>query len=129
MKNALPAVGLKLNDLIQRLQLCYQLTTAGKFEEAVEKFRSILLSVPLLVVDNKQEIAEVRGRLFRLSPVRAGGGRSDSLLLPKAQQLIAICREYIVGLSMEIERKKLPKETLEQQKRICEVQKLRLSPL
>lgn len=25
---------------------------------------------------------------------------------------------------MEIERKKLPKETLEQQKRICEVQKL-----
>lgn len=60
LKNALPAVGLKLNDLIQRLQLCYQLTTAGKFEEAVEKFRSILLSVPLLVVDNKQEIAEVR---------------------------------------------------------------------
>ncbi|NXA57223.1 COPA protein, partial [Nothocercus julius] len=96
VKNALPAVGLKLNDLIQRLQLCYQLTTAGKFEEAVEKFRSILLSVPLLVVDNKQEIAE-------------------------AQQLIAICREYIVGLSMEIERKKLPKETLEQQKRICEM--------
>ncbi|KAJ7418410.1 coatomer subunit alpha-like protein [Pitangus sulphuratus] len=85
-----------LNDLIQRLQLCYQLTTAGKFEEAVEKFRSILLSVPLLVVDNKQEIAE-------------------------AQQLIAICREYIVGLSMEIERKKLPKDTLEQQKRICEM--------
>lgn len=39
----------------------------------------------------------------------------------QAQQLIAICREYIVGLSMEVERKKLPKETLEQQKRICEV--------
>lgn len=48
----------------------------------------------------------------------------DSLLLSKAQQLIAICREYIVGLSMEIERKKLPKETLEHQKRICEVWKL-----
>uniref|UniRef100_A0A8I3X3K9 Coatomer subunit alpha n=1 Tax=Callithrix jacchus TaxID=9483 RepID=A0A8I3X3K9_CALJA len=96
LKNGVPAVGLKLNDLIQRLQLCYQLTTVGKFEEAVEKFRSILLSVPLLVVDNKQEIAE-------------------------AQQLITICREYIVGLSMEIERKKLPKETLEQQKRICEM--------
>uniref|UniRef100_A0A8C5IR19 Coatomer protein complex subunit alpha n=1 Tax=Junco hyemalis TaxID=40217 RepID=A0A8C5IR19_JUNHY len=41
--------------------------------------------------------------------------------VPKAQQLVAICREYIVGLSMEIERKKLPKETLEQQKRICEM--------
>lgn len=58
-KNGLPAVGLRLSDLIARLQQCYQLTTAGRFEEAVERFRSILLSVPLLVVDNKQEIAEV----------------------------------------------------------------------
>lgn len=59
MKQGLPAVGLRLSDLITRLQQCYQLTTAGRFEEAVERFRSILLSVPLLVVDNKQEIAEV----------------------------------------------------------------------
>uniref|UniRef100_A0A8C4XDQ3 Coatomer subunit alpha n=1 Tax=Erpetoichthys calabaricus TaxID=27687 RepID=A0A8C4XDQ3_ERPCA len=95
-KSSLPAVGLKLSDLISRLQICYQLTTGGKFEEAVERFRAILLSIPLLVVDNKQEIAE-------------------------AQQLITICREYIVGLSMEIERKKLPKDTLEQQKRLCEM--------
>uniref|UniRef100_A0A8D2PDY9 COPI coat complex subunit alpha n=1 Tax=Zosterops lateralis melanops TaxID=1220523 RepID=A0A8D2PDY9_ZOSLA len=66
--NALPAVGLKLSELIQRLQL--------------SRFLGFV---------------------------------------PQAQQLIAICREYIVGLSMEIERKKLPKETLEQQKRICEM--------
>lgn len=59
-KQGLPAVGLRLSDLIARLQQCYQLTTAGRFEEAVERFRAILLSVPLLVVDNKQEIAEVR---------------------------------------------------------------------
>lgn len=39
----------------------------------------------------------------------------------KAQQLITICREYIVGLTMEIERKKLPKDTLDDQKRLCEV--------
>lgn len=70
LKNALPAVGLKLNDLIQRLQLCYQLTTAGKFEEAVEKFRSILLSVPLLVVDNKQEIAEVSAPFHSFPKIR-----------------------------------------------------------
>jgi coatomer protein complex subunit alpha (xenin) len=54
-----PAVGLKLSDLVQRLQVAYQLTTQGKFQEAVEKFRATLLSVPLLVVDNKQEISEV----------------------------------------------------------------------
>lgn len=82
LKNALPAVGLKLNDLIQRLQLCYQLTTAGKFEEAVEKFRSILLSVPLLVVDNKQEIAEVSGRLFCLLSARPWCRRPNPDCLP-----------------------------------------------
>uniref|UniRef100_A0A671WFX1 COPI coat complex subunit alpha n=1 Tax=Sparus aurata TaxID=8175 RepID=A0A671WFX1_SPAAU len=95
-KQGLPAVGLRLSDLIARLQQCYQLTTAGRFEEAVERFRAILLSVPLLVVDNKQEIAE-------------------------AQQLITICKEYIVGLTMETERKKLPKDTLDEQKRLCEM--------
>lgn len=39
----------------------------------------------------------------------------------QAQQLIDICREYIVGLQMEIARKDLPKDTPEDQKRICEV--------
>jgi coatomer subunit alpha len=85
-----------LNDLIQRLQKSYELTTNGKFAEAVETFRAILLSVPLLVVDSKQEIAE-------------------------AQELIEMCREYIVGLQMEVYRKELPKDTIDDQKRICEV--------
>lgn len=39
----------------------------------------------------------------------------------QAQQLITICKEYIVGLTMETERKKLPKDTLDEQKRLCEV--------
>ena len=38
-KNGLPAVGLKLNDLVQRLQTCYQLTTGGKFNDAIVKLR------------------------------------------------------------------------------------------
>ena len=61
-RGGVPAVGLKLSDLVQRLQAAYQLTTQGKFTEATEKFRTLLLSVPLLVVDNKQEISEVGGR-------------------------------------------------------------------
>ena len=97
-RGGVPAVGLKLNTLVQRLQTAYQLTTQGKFQEAAERFRAILLSVPLLVVDNKQEVAE-------------------------AQQLIEICREYIVGLQMELTRKDMPKGTLEEQKRLCEVGK------
>ena len=65
-------------------QAAYQLTTGGKFQDAVHKLHAILLSVTLLVVDSKQEISE-------------------------AQQLLGICREYIVGLQMEVKRKELPK--------------------
>ena len=65
-RGGVPAVGLKLNTLVQRLQQAYQLTTTGKFAEAVLKFRTILLSIPLLVVDNKQEIAEVGPLLLLL---------------------------------------------------------------
>nr|CAB3232867.1 coatomer subunit alpha [Phallusia mammillata] len=95
-KGGLPVVGLSLAVLATRLQDAYKLTTQGKFDDAIVKFRDILLSVPLLVVDNKQEISE-------------------------AQQLITICREYIVGLSMEQLRKSLPKASLDDQKRTCEM--------
>lgn len=95
-KSNLPAIGLYLTDLVQRLQVCYHLTTGGKFPEAIEKLQAILLSVPLLVVDTRQDIIE-------------------------AQELIQICREYILGLKMETERKNLPKATLAEQKRICEM--------
>ncbi|XP_023224658.1 coatomer subunit alpha-like [Centruroides sculpturatus] len=95
-KNSAPAIGCKLSDLIQRLQTCYQLTTSGKFQEAIDRFRTLLLNVLLLVVETKQEITE-------------------------AQQLLEICQEYILGLALELERKGLPKETLEQQKRTCEM--------
>ncbi|CAF4014188.1 unnamed protein product [Rotaria sp. Silwood1] len=63
-----PAVG--------RLQIAYRLTTNGKFQEAVEKFRSILLSVALCIVESRQDILE-------------------------SQQLTEICKEYIVGLQIE----------------------------
>ena len=44
----------RLNDLVSALQGCYQMTTSGKFGEAVNKFRAILLALPLLVVESKQ---------------------------------------------------------------------------
>ncbi|KAI1722288.1 coatomer WD associated region domain-containing protein [Ditylenchus destructor] len=91
-----PAIGLKLNDLADKLQACYHLTTAGKFADAIIKFRQILLSVPLLVVNSKQEVLE-------------------------AQQLIQICREYLVGLLLEAFRKELPRESLEDAKRNLEM--------
>jgi coatomer protein complex subunit alpha (xenin) len=72
------------------------LTTGGKFGEAIDKFRNLLLLISLLIVDTKQEISE-------------------------AEQLLRICREYICGLQMETLRKSLPKTTIEEQKRQCEM--------
>ncbi|CAI4229923.1 unnamed protein product [Auanema sp. JU1783] len=83
-KNGLPAISVRLSDLASRLQQCYHLTTAGKFAEVIVRLRKILLLAPLLVVNSKQEVAE-------------------------AEQLIEICREYLVGLLLESARKDLPK--------------------
>ncbi|KFD58197.1 hypothetical protein M514_00960 [Trichuris suis] len=96
VKNCLPPVGIKLSDLANQLQSCYQLTTTGKFADAVDSFRALLLSIPLLVVDNKQDVLD-------------------------AQQLIEICREYLIGLTMELKRKEMPKETLADQVRCAEM--------
>jgi coatomer protein complex subunit alpha (xenin) len=96
IKTALPAVGLKLADLVSRLQSAYQLTTSGKFSEATERFRGILLFIPLLVVETKAEEAE-------------------------AVQLKEICCNYLVGLMMESARKDAPKSSVADQKRICEM--------
>lgn len=95
-KEGLPAGGAQLTDLVARLQTCYQLTTNGKFQEAIDRLRSLLLSVLFTVVDSNDEVSE-------------------------AHELIGICREYILGLQLECDRKQLPKETLEQQKRSCEM--------
>lgn len=95
-KDLLPVITIKLNDLVTQLQQCYQLTTGGKFTEAVERLQKLVRLVPLLHVDAKQEMAE-------------------------AQQLLVICREYLVGLQMETARKAMPKNTLEEQKRTCEM--------
>uniref|UniRef100_A0A2S2PGV4 Coatomer subunit alpha n=1 Tax=Schizaphis graminum TaxID=13262 RepID=A0A2S2PGV4_SCHGA len=94
--NNKPVLDIKLEQLLGELQACYQLTTAGKFPETVAKFRSILMSVPLLCVDTKQEVNEV-------------------------VQLVHICKEYLVGLVMETARKEHPKTTAEDQKRIAEM--------
>ncbi len=95
-KTPYPAALHKLPELIENLQSGYQLTTVGKFSEAVDKFRALMLTVPLLVVETKQDFAE-------------------------AKQLLNICKEYVLALQMEIVRKDLPKGTIEEQLRVCEL--------
>eukprot|EP01137_Pigoraptor_chileana_P028983 Opistho-2@13564 len=95
-QSCVPAASLKLGELVSRLQAAYTATTGGKFAEAVTRFSNILSSIPLLVVDTKQDLTE-------------------------ALQLMSICREYILGLTLETVRKDLKKESLEDNKRGCEL--------
>nr|XP_032523631.1 coatomer subunit alpha [Danaus plexippus plexippus] len=95
-KDLLPVITAKLTDLVNQLQQCYQLTTSGKFPEALVRLERVVRLVPLLVVDTRQELVE-------------------------AQQLMTISREYLLGLRMETARKAMPKNTLEEQIRTCEM--------
>ncbi|XP_075243514.1 coatomer subunit alpha-like isoform X2 [Convolutriloba macropyga] len=93
---SLPAVGVTLDQVKSVIAAAKQSTTAGKFEEAIERFRDGLLWIPLLNVERRQEVEE-------------------------AQKLIEVCREYLTGLTMEAKRKTLPKDTLDDMKRSCEM--------
>ncbi|PVV01350.1 hypothetical protein BB560_004233, partial [Smittium megazygosporum] len=72
-----------LSSLIQKLHRGYKLTTAGKLNDAILVFREIIHRIPFLVLNNKSKIEE-------------------------ANQMISICREYILGLSIERARRQLP---------------------
>ncbi|KAK7208317.1 coatomer WD associated region-domain-containing protein [Myxozyma melibiosi] len=65
------------------LQEAYKLVRTNHLEDAVEKFRAILYDVVVSAVESASEATE-------------------------AVQLIDICREYILGLSIELERRALP---------------------
>lgn len=89
----LPLVVNKLTTLITQLQQAYQLTTQAKFVEAIERFRQLLYGTLFVVTESSNDVEELK-------------------------QLVGICREYILGLSLELERKSLGKD---KQKRNCEM--------
>ncbi|KAG9287253.1 hypothetical protein G9A89_008883 [Geosiphon pyriformis] len=96
-RRALPILVHKLQTILStQLQDAYKTTTAGKFQDATLQFRSILHAILLVVVSKKSEIDEVN-------------------------QLIEVCREYIIGLSMEQVRRKLSLENPESTKRSLEL--------
>jgi len=72
-----------LQTLIEgRLKSAYKSTTAGKFGEALLNFVYVVHALPLIVVDSKKEANE-------------------------AKELLGICREYVTGLRLELQRKEL----------------------
>ncbi|KAI6204356.1 Coatomer subunit alpha [Aphelenchoides besseyi] len=95
-RQGLPLVAIQLDDLAEQIQQCYHLTTSGKFVDAIARFRELLLSIPLLVVESKQQVLE-------------------------AQQLVKICREYLVGLLLESARKELSRDAADSVRRNVEM--------
>ncbi|GAB6029860.1 hypothetical protein CHUAL_005569 [Chamberlinius hualienensis] len=92
----MPTATASMDDIIGRLQLCYQAVTIKQPEESIEMFRSILHGVPLMIVEKN------RG-------------------LIKANMLIKICRNYITSLVIELKMRSLDKSDPENEKRVCEL--------
>jgi hypothetical protein len=51
---------MRLDALAESLQSGYQLTTKGKFSEALQRLQEILMNVPLLVLESKAALTEAQ---------------------------------------------------------------------
>ncbi|KAF5187527.1 Coatomer subunit alpha [Thalictrum thalictroides] len=85
-----PALVFNCSQLDEKLKAGHKATTAGKFTEALRIFKGILHTIPLIVVESRREVDEVRELIFK-------------------------AKEYVVGLQMEIKRKELRDDPVRQQ--------------
>ncbi|PON99869.1 Coatomer alpha subunit [Trema orientale] len=85
-----PALVYNFSQLEERLKAGYKSTTGGKFVEALRVFVGILHTIPLIVVESRREVDEVK-------------------------ELIVIVKEYVLGLQMELKRKELKDNPVRQQ--------------
>lgn len=85
-----PALVFSFSQLEEKLKASYKATTTGKFTEALRLFLSILHSIPLIVVDSRREVDEVK-------------------------ELITIVKEYVLGLQLELKRRELKDDPVRQQ--------------
>lgn len=75
-----PALIFKMSSLEDKLKAAYKTTTEGKFTEALKVFLSILQSIPLVVVESRREVDDVK-------------------------ELLGIAKEYVLALRIELRRK------------------------
>ncbi|CAN1777530.1 Coatomer subunit alpha-1 [Linum perenne] len=85
-----PSLVYSFGQLEEKLKAGYKATTAGKFTEALKYFVSILHTIPLIVVESRREVDEVK-------------------------ELIIIVKEYVLGLQMELRRREMKDEPVRQQ--------------
>ncbi|KAJ4756231.1 Coatomer subunit alpha [Rhynchospora pubera] len=101
-----PALVFKFSQMDDKLKSAYRATTEGKFPEALRQFMSILHTIPLLVVDSRREVDEVK-------------------------ELIDIAKEYVLGLKMEVKRREMKDDPVRQMELAayftnCKLQKIHM---
>eukprot|EP01018_Ginkgo_biloba_P037150 Gb_15817 [translate_table: standard] len=101
-----PALIFRFSVVEEKLRVAYRATTEGKFSEALRLFLNILHTIPVIVVDSRKEVDEVK-------------------------ELIGIAKEYILGLRMEVKRKEVKDDVVRQQELAayfthCNIQKVHL---
>ncbi|CAN1150612.1 Coatomer subunit alpha-1 [Linum perenne] len=77
-----PALIFSFAHLEEKLKAGYKATTGGKFTEALRLFISILHTIPLIVVESRREVDEVK-------------------------ELVIIVKEYVLALQMELKRREM----------------------
>jgi len=75
-----PVIPTSIRLLVEKLRAAYKATFEGKFSDALVMFKNILHSTLFIVADSRQEVNEIK-------------------------ELVGICREYILGINLELERK------------------------
>jgi coatomer protein complex subunit alpha (xenin) len=85
-----PALPFKLSQLDEKLKAGYKSTTAGKFTDALRTFVNILHTIPLIVVESRREVDDVK-------------------------ELIIIVKEYVLALQMELKRREIKDNPARQQ--------------
>ncbi|KAJ2744232.1 hypothetical protein GGI20_003131 [Coemansia sp. BCRC 34301] len=82
---SLPLRMYSLASSLEQLQQGYRATTAAKFDEALVVFKRLLLSLVFVAAETAEDASEVR-------------------------QLLQISREYVIGISIELERAAVARE-------------------
>ncbi|KAF7827287.1 coatomer subunit alpha-1 [Senna tora] len=85
-----PALVFSFSQLEEKLKAGYKATTSGKFSEALRLFTSILHTIPVIVVESRREVDEVK-------------------------ELVIIVKEYVLGLQMELKRREMKDNPVRQQ--------------
>lgn len=81
---------LVFSQLEEKLKSAYKATTLGKLAEALRLFTTILHTIPLIVVESRREVDEVK-------------------------EFILIVKEYVLGLQMELKRREIKDDPVRQQ--------------